>query len=94
MATNKRDPRKVSVTDEPTLVTDLRTRRQVLISIPAEAAETVYFHRRATDDLGDPIAFEDCFPIAPGKDFTSESGDPIYAIVETGPIDIWVWEEE
>lgn len=91
---NKRDPRKVTITENPTLISDLQTRMRIMVK--NASGLTVGLHRRGTDDAGNPIAFADSFPLEDGEIYNEErSSDQLWGILQAaGSADVWVWETE
>lgn len=90
---NKKDPRVVTVTDIPSLITDLSTRKSILM---LNGSSPIKLHRRATDDNDDPVTFAGGWPLeAEGEWRDTISTDPYYAICDTGlESEMLVWETE
>lgn len=84
---NKRDPRRVTITDEPTLITDLQTRKSLIFINNGNPIEV---HRL------DDFAFGEGFPVDDGD--TWKDGvtvDAYYAICDTGlESELTIWEAE
>lgn len=90
---NKRDPRTVTVTDEPTLLTELSTRKGVIF---LNGDNPIKLHRRGTDDNGDPVTFASGYPLGANKPWGDTlSWDAYYAICDTGlESEVVIWETE
>lgn len=84
---NKRDPRVVTITDVPTLISDLRVRQSIVMS---NSGNAVKLHRHEDFD------FTEGFPLADGITWSDDkSTDPYWGICDTGlTSDITVWEVE
>jgi hypothetical protein len=84
---NKKDPRRVTVTDEPTLLTNLQTRKGVTF---LNGANDIELHRL------DDFEFGEGFPVEAGDSWPdSESWDAYYAICDTGlESEVVIWEVE
>jgi hypothetical protein len=95
---NKRDPRQVTITKEPTLITDLQTRSRILMK--NDSGSTIGLHRRATSDADEevPITFDDCYPYDDPVYDDTKSSDELWGILDeddaNDEITVWVWETE
>lgn len=91
---NKRDPREVTITEAPTLITDLQTRSAIVFK--NNTGSTIGLHRRGTDDNGDPVVFANCFPLEDGDIYADDkSSDQLWGMLAAaGSVDVMVWETE
>jgi hypothetical protein len=83
---NKLDPHTETVTDEPTLITDVQTRKQVVIKNKGTA--TIELHHR------DDFEYGEGWPLEAGETWADDkSYDNYFGICDTGlSSDVLVWE--
>jgi len=84
---NKLIPRHIIGTAGPIKVNTIIKRSQMLVL--NNGTDGVGFTPDATE-----TSFSDCYPVGSGVEFTDTSQSDIYAISETGNLDLWIFETE